>query len=72
MTIIKSNYKIEVENVGKGKFEIKRIGKGRIITAYARRKDVENKIALLSYTEYVQKVFEIIDQQIEELRGGEK
>lgn len=48
MIIYKTNYKIIVTNLEGNRFEIKRVSRGREITMYAKRKDVDEKIDLLS------------------------
>ena len=48
MIIKKQNYKVVVNNLKKNWFEIKRISRDRVITTYARKKEVNDKITLLS------------------------
>ena len=48
MIIKKQNYKVVVNNLKKNWFEIKRISRDRVITTYAREKEVSDKISLLS------------------------
>ena len=48
MIIQKTNYKVVVTNLSKNRFEIKRISRNHTITTYANRKEVDNKVNLLT------------------------